>query len=164
MTEFIIRPETEQDYGAIYNIHRAAFDGPDEAKLVNKLRDIDNATVSLVAEQNGQVVGHVLFSMLKEPTQALALAPIAVAPDVQKHGIGSALIWKGLEQARNEGWLTIFVLGSPDYYKRFGFCLEAAKEYTCCYSGDYFMVLHLNPEHRAKPGKVSYPAPFNELG
>ena len=163
MPDVIIRSETEQDYSSIREIHRSAFHRADEGNLVDNLREMGFAAVSLVAEQNGQVVGHILFSKLEEPAKALALGPVGVSPDVQSHGIGSALIRKGLEQVRVEGWMTIFVLGSPTYYNRFGFSIEAAKGYTCRYSGDHFMALPLNPEHRPVTMRVTYAAPFNTL-
>src|SRR3546814_20202077 len=85
-----IRDEAERDHGAVREVHRSAFPGEDEARLVDALRLTGDAVVSLVAERGKQIVGHALFSRLDAPMRALALAPVGVRPDRQGQGIGSA--------------------------------------------------------------------------
>src|SRR5713101_2267177 len=95
----LIRPATTADHEAIRQVNRLAFGEDAEARLVDALRDGGYVRVSLVAEQAGQVVGHILFSDVPIITEggtvsAIALAPLAVLPDFQKQGIGSALVCK----------------------------------------------------------------------
>ena len=121
-----IREENENDCAAIRRLLESAFDGPDEARLVERLREAGQAVISLVAVEGQQVVGHVLFSpMTLEPEQPalhiLGLAPLAVLPADQERGIGSRLVNEGLVRCRMAGCDAVFVLGHSSYYPRFGF-------------------------------------------
>jgi len=120
-----IRRRTPADDAAIVRTVDAAFGGPAESTLVRTLRDPGLAAIELVAAEDA-VVGHALFSVLEvmvaaRRVKALALAPVAVQPDRQRRGIGSALIRDGLGLARADGWDAVIVLGDPAYYARFGF-------------------------------------------
>src|SRR5690606_34609089 len=99
----------------------AAFPGPAEAELVERLRADRDAVLSLVAEDGGAVIGHIMFSRMTAPFRALGLGPLAVAPSWQQSGIGSCLVREGLGRAKADGWQGVFVLGDPAYYRRFGF-------------------------------------------
>jgi putative acetyltransferase len=122
-----IRPAREADLGRILDIHRAAFDTPTEAALVEALIAGGYATVSLVALADAVVVGHVLLSPGEivgeggETWPLLVLAPVAVEPSHQGQGIGSALVTAALHTARKAGARVVSVLGHPEYYPRFGF-------------------------------------------
>ena len=119
-----IRPERRQDIEAVHAINLAAFQAPGEAKAVDTLRAAGLATLSLVAEQAGKPVGHILFSPVTlngAPTALLGLAPMAVHPDHQNRGIGSLLVPAGLAACRELGVPAVVVLGHPAYYPRFGF-------------------------------------------
>ena len=101
----IIRPETPADCEAIREVNRLAFGGEDESRLVDALRDGGYVRLSLVAELDGRVVGHILFGdlpivMTSGTVEALALAPLAVVPDRQREGIGSMLVSEGLRASR----------------------------------------------------------------
>ncbi len=127
-----IRPEQPQDSTAIRALVESAFQGTCEARLVELLRAAGKAIISLVASQDGKVVGHILFSPVeieKRPTtlDALGLAPVAVSPQFQRQGIGSRLIEEGLRLCRDGGYDLVVVLGDPRYYSRFGF--KRAKDY-----------------------------------
>ena len=123
-----IRDEVEADHAAVARLHRLAFGGDAEARLVDALRRSDTVAVSLVAQSDDAViVGHVLLSRLVSPPGALGLAPLAVLPDRQRRGVGSALVRAALARAREGGWAAAFVLGDPAYYGRFGFSAEAAR-------------------------------------
>lgn len=168
--ETMIRPETAADHEAIRQVNRLAFGQDAEARLVDTLREGGYVRLSLVAEKDGQVVGHILFSDLPIITEAgtvpaLALAPLAVLPTFQRHGIGSALVRNGLDACREQGHRIVIVLGHPEFYPRFGFSHEATTKLESPYSGkSSFMALELAPGALAGVGgRVEYPPPFNEF-
>ena len=161
-----IRPEAAGDLAAIGEVHRLAFGREDEGRLVDALRADGLARVSLVAEEAGRVVGHVLFSALPIVTpggtvEALALAPLAVVPSRQSRRIGSALVQEGLRACRDRGHRVVIVLGHPGFYPRFGFSAELAGRLTSPFSGPAFMALELAPGAlEGVRGEVRYPPPF----
>jgi putative acetyltransferase len=166
----LIRPERAADQEAIRQVSRLAFGQDAEARLVDALRSGGFDRVSLVAEQDGQVVGHVLFSDLPITTQhgtvtALALAPLAVLPACQCQGIGSALVRRGLALSRERGHRIVVVLGHPNFYPRIGFSSKLAERLESPYSGKpSFMATELVPGAlEGVAGKVEYPPPFNDL-
>lgn len=118
-----IRSERPEDGPAIHAIHAAAFPTDAETRLVDLLREAGRLTLSLVAEYNESIVGHVAFSpvTLATTTGGWGLAPVAVHPRVQRRGIGAQLIGEGLLRARAAGAPFVVVLGEPSYYGRLGF-------------------------------------------
>jgi putative acetyltransferase len=166
-----IRPEhdsaTERE--AIGNVNRLVFGGEDEAKLVEALRAGGYQRLSLVAERDGVLVGHILFSELSIMTDkgrlaGLSLAPMAVLPGYQRQGIGSQLLEQGLAGCREQGHAIVIVLGHPEFYPRFGFSAELAVPLESPYSGDAWMALELKPGAlRGVKGTVVYPPPFAGL-
>ena len=161
--EMYIRHEAVYDQPGIHEVHVLAFHGPAEAKLVDDLRQSGDVVISLVATDGDRILGHILLSKLRAPMRALALAPVGVHPDFQRQGIGSALIHRGLERARADGWEAVFVLGDTAYYSRFGFSVEAAEGYISRYSSEHFMMLPLDPRNVPITGELVYPAPFKLL-
>jgi putative acetyltransferase len=146
-------------------ITQAAFDGSpgDEAAIIEGVRAEARALVELVADDNGHVVGHVLFSRMRtDPGLAVAgLGPVSVAPARQRSGIGSHLCHAGIETCRKAGMQAIVVLGHPLYYPRFGFSAEAAAKMISPYAGNpAFMALELDPGALARPLKIDYPLAF----
>jgi len=130
---------------------------------VDALRDGGYARLSLVAEVENAVVGHVLFSALTLSTDhdALALAPVAVVPEYQRRGIGTGLITEGLRVLAAQGHEIVLVLGDPAYYARFGFSPELARRLEHPYPKEAFMALELVPGAlRGVVGGVAYPPPF----
>ena len=145
-----IRPEEIRDVPGIGDANRNAFGREVEARLVDALRDGGYARLSLVAEEERRLVGHVMFSEAVIRTDggqagALALGPVCVVPDRQGRGIGSALIRKGLDRCARAGHRIVVLLGHPDYYPRFGFSAERAGDLSSAYSGEAFMALELAP-------------------
>ena len=143
-----IRAETSADCGAIATLNNAAFGGEDEAGIVDRLRADGLVIASLVAEEKREIVGHILFSELPIETgghliRGAALAPMAVVPSHQRHGIGSRLVRSGLKACRAQGVELVVVLGHPDYYPRFGFTAELAQHLRAPFSGPVFMALEL---------------------
>ncbi|MBA3511894.1 N-acetyltransferase [Sphingomonas sp.] len=159
-----IRAAAPGDHSAIRDVLLAAFPGPDEADLVEQLRADGDAAIELVAEQDGRIVGHILFSPVHGPFRALALAPVAVAPQRHGEGIGSALIKAGHELARGQAWDAIFVLGEPAYYRRFDYDPALAAGFDSPYAGPYFMALALRGALPATEGQVTHARAFAGLG
>jgi putative acetyltransferase len=121
-----VRAERPGDAAAIRRVNQEAFGRASEADLVDALRAHGRVSLSLVAERDGAIVGHILFSPVRidsgrESTAALGLAPMAVLPAHRRVGIGSALVRTGLGECRHAGHGCIVVLGHPKYYPRFGF-------------------------------------------
>ena len=168
----IIRDEQPADIPAIFEVNRLAFESTVEPELVDKLRASGKATLSLVAEDEGQVVGHILFSPARIESPAgvvavMALGPLAVLPGRQRQGIGSALVRAGLKQLRNDGARICILEGSPQYYPRFGFMDALPLEITCQFEAPpgCFMVAELQPGALAGVnGKAYYAEEFQSMG
>src|SRR5262245_27506064 len=161
------RHETPADHEAVRHVNRLAFGRDDEAGIVDALRTGGYSRMSLVAEGGGRVVGHVLFSDLPILTDggtvaALALAPMAVLPEYQRRGVGSALAREGLEVCRGAGHRIVVVLGHPDFYPRFGFSANRTEPLSSPFGGrEAWMALELVPGAlTGVTGWVRYPPPF----
>ncbi len=161
-----IRPATPGDHTAIHAVVAAAFGQPDEADLVDALRADGDALVELVAEADGAVVGHILFSPLATDTDArfAALAPLSVQPGRQKDGLGTWLMETGHELLRAAGIEAVIVLGHPAYYPRVGYSAEAAKTVKSPFAGPSFMALALKPGALDAPVTVTYARAFGISG
>ena len=162
-----IAEEGPEHHAAVAALHRAAFGGPYEADLVERLRRDDLVAASLVAlEDGGVVIGHVLFSDLPvevdgAPVRAVSLAPMTVRLDRQGCGIGTRLVAEGLPILRERGRTAVVVLGHVRYYPRFGFSAELARKLASPFPGEAFMALELVPGALAgRAGSVRYPAAF----
>jgi len=164
------RTETPADRAAVEAVHRAAFPTDDEATLVAALRESDAFVpeLSIVAEADGAVVGHVLFTEVgvDGTDAALTLAPVAVHPDRQGEGIGSRLVRRGLDACRDAGYELVVLHGDPTFYGRFGF--EPATPYGLTHPFDLpdedFQVRWLVDDAAGRiGGGVDYDAAFGEL-
>ena len=167
----LIRDEAAGDTEAIRKVHELAFETSAEADLVDLLRASGKATISLMAEEEGEIVGHVMFSPVEidppSPSwKALGLAPIGVRPERQRQGIGKALISEGLERCHLIGTGAVVLLGDPAYYKRFGF--KRAKDFGLGNEyqvEDEFMVVELIPGIlEGVEGMVRYTDEFSQVG
>lgn len=160
-----IEDESQRHEAQVYDLVSAAFEQHDEANLIIGLREGDHVAASMIALEDGVIVGHILLSKLVNPEGFLALAPVAVIPAQQRQGIGSALIKRAIAKAQTDGWLGIFLLGDPAYYTRFGFRVEDAAKFETPYPKNYFMALELSPGALATASTtVVYPPPFSMLG
>jgi putative acetyltransferase len=160
-----IRPAAPDDYAAIRAVTKAAFDTStgDEAGIIEGVRAEGRVLVELVAEADGEVVGHILFNRMRtDPPLAVAgLGPLGVAPAHQSTGIGSALSRAGIDACRAAGMEAVVVLGHPPYYPRFGFSHAAAANIISPFAArEAFMALELKPGALAEPLKVDYPKAF----
>jgi putative acetyltransferase len=169
VTEAIrIRPDAPADAPAVEQVHELAFGRADEARLVAALRRAGGVTLSLVAEQSGSVVGHILFSPVtidrgSGVTIAVGLAPLAVRPDFQRQGVGSELVRRGLDELRAAEHAAVVVLGHAHYYPRFGFV--PARGFGLQGEPGWpeasFMAIELRPGALAgPPGRVRYRPEF----
>lgn len=161
--EYIVREEQAKDIEQVRSLLQAAFSTDAESKLVDALRANGKAVISLVAVCAEEVLGHILFSPIttSPPAEArgIGLAPVAVLPGVQSQGIGSRLILAGLQLCLELEFDYCVVLGSPEYYHRFGF--ETAGEHGLANeygAGEEFMVLHFTD--RPVSGLVRYASEF----
>jgi putative acetyltransferase len=123
-----VRLEEPRDHEAVGAVHRVAFGdhGETVSRLVEALRRDDPAALSLVADEAGEVVGHIMFSrvLLDAPPRLVpvqTLSPLAVLPQWQRRGVGSALVRAGLDRVDARGVPLVFLEGDPRYYSRFGF-------------------------------------------
>jgi putative acetyltransferase len=146
----VIRDERPEDRAAVRRVEEAAFGRADEADIVDALRADDAWALSLVAEVDGEIVGHLLFS---RGDRAMTLGPLAVLPAHQRSGVGAALMRQGLARVREP----VVLLGHPDYYTRFGFHPAAPLGITNQWGIDdpAWMV-----RGELSPGLVRYPAAF----
>ena len=163
-----IREETAADLEAIREVNRRAFGGESEVRLVDRLREDGLVVTSLVAVEDERVVGHILFSELTIVTghsdvSAATLAPLAVIPERQRAGVGSALTRRGLEICRERGRAAVVLVGHPAYYPRFGFSSEMAKAIRSPYSGagEAWMATELTPGALSTGGEARFPAAFD---
>ncbi len=164
-----IRHESELDLNHIESITYQAFENhphhepgakPTEHLIVNRLREANALTLSLVCEEEEQLIGHIALSPVLiggSESRWLGLGPVSVAPSHQGKGIGGALIREALSQVQNLGFEGVVLLGEPQYYGRFGF--KAQPELTLSgVPAEYFLALSFNGEF--PEGEVSYHSAF----
>jgi putative acetyltransferase len=166
----LIRAEEEKDRTAVHAVNASAFETLAEADLVDALREQAQPIVSLVAEDDGVVVGHIMFSPVSlsghPELKVMGLAPMAVAPAHQRKGVGSALVRAGLERCKELGFSAVVVLGHPEYYPRFGFSPAAGFGIRCEHEApeEAFMAVEIQRAALSgKSGTVKYHAAFSNV-
>ena len=166
----LIRSEDPKDVASLHAVNCAAFETQAEANLVDILRKETSPIVSLVAEVEGVVVGHIMFSPVSlsgyTELKIMGLGPMAVMPEHQRKGIGSALIKAGLEKCRDLGYGAVIVLGHPEYYPRFGFRPSIVYDISSEYQvpEEVFMVIELQPGYLdGASGAIKYHPAFNNV-
>jgi len=168
VTAVLIRREVPEDVAAIDAVHRAAFDGEVETKLVTALRADAGwlPALSLVAVADDVVVGHVVCTRATiDDAPALGLGPLGVLPDRQRDGVGGALMHAVLGAADALDEPVVVLLGHTDYYPRFGF-RPAADLGIVPPVADWAMHFQARPMTAYRPsirGQFTYAAPFQEL-
>lgn len=163
-----IVPELPEHRPVVLELNRLAFKGDEESRLIKKLADDGSILASFVAVDGDEVVGHILFSPLYvmadgKRVDAVALAPMCVAPSRQKQGIGTLLVEHGIEAMKSAGQAAIIVLGHVNFYPRFGFRHDLAKNLSCAFNKyDAFMGLELLAGSLGgKSGTCIYPRAFD---
>jgi len=166
-----IRKEEVRDIWAIRNLNEVAFDGSAEADVVDKLRQRCDDCLSVVAVDGHEVVGHVMFSPATVESggrviRGMGLAPMAVLPNYQRKGVGTALIERGLALLREKRCPFVIVLGHADYYPRFGFVSASRYNLKSQWEGipdEAFMILVFDQKAlKGVHGVVKYREEFNE--
>lgn len=165
-----VRAETSEDIDAVRLVNESAFGRAEEARLVDALRAATRPHISLVAEADGRVVGHIFFSPVTLETGnrgsvMFGLAPMAVLPEYQNQGVGSRLVREGLDECRRSGGGAVVVLGHPAYYPRFGLVPASAKGLRCEYPvpDEAFMVAELTHGGLSGQGLVKYHPEFGNV-
>jgi putative acetyltransferase len=158
-----IRSETNRDINGIYHVNEQAFNRKTEADLVDNLRINKAITLSLIAEVEEKIIGHILFSpVIVQPDQSdynsVTLAPLAVLPAYQHKGIGSQLIRTGLKECRLLGHDFVFLVGHPEYYPRFGFIQAKSKGFECEFEApdEAWMLVQLDKKTSIQTGGTVY--------
>ncbi len=167
-----IREERPEDIEAIRALHREAFGRPQEGQLVDALRTNGGVLLSLVADLDGRVAGHILYSPVSvgsggKQLIGAGLGPMAVLPQYQRRGIGAKLIERGNQILREGGRPFIVVLGHPEYYPRFGFKPAGRYAIKCEWDvpDDVFMALVLDePKMKGVGGLAKYRREFSRVG
>ena len=166
----LIRKEDPKDYAAVHAVNAAAFETQAEANLVDMLRKEVQPPFPSWLRRRGIVVGHILFSPVLlsgfPDLKIMGLGPMAVIPEYQRKGIGSALTETGLELCKRLGYGAVIVLGHPGYYPRFGFRPSVLYDITCEYDvpEDVFMVIELQPGYlEGSSGVIKYHPAFQNV-
>jgi putative acetyltransferase len=170
-TMVTVRKEETKDSDAIRRVNDKAFENLAEGKVIDKIRSSDAEILSLVAEKEDKIVGHIFYSTAEiksknSTIRGMGLAPMAVLPEFQKQGIGKMLIQESLNMLRKEEHAFIIVLGHEDYYPKFGF--EKASKYgiKCQWDGvpdEAFMIMNLDQEKmKGVTGLAKYRDEWNE--
>lgn len=159
--QLIIRPSQPGDETAIAVVQTEAFGRPYEARLALSLIEAPDRTISLVAECDGRIVGHILLSAIHAPVPAAAIAPLAVLPEYREMQVGTSLVRAGISEAAQAGFEALFVLGDNLYYERFGFSSRLADPFEVDWQGRNFMALELVEGCLlGKSGRLAYPEAF----
>lgn len=164
MSELTIRPAGADDRDAIRAVETRAFGGMGEATLVDNLVAAHDVVLELVAERDGAVVGHVLFSRIfvvagGDRFEGVALAPAAVEPEWQGKGVGRAMIEDAHQRLEAVGERLSIVLGDPAYYGRFGYAHQRAAGFDSVYQCDALQALAWG--EAPTTGKLVYATPFD---
>ncbi len=166
----LIRMEGADDYPGVYKVNAAAFTTTAEAELVEVLRKDAKPIISLVAEDEGVITGHILFTPVRlegrEELKIMGLGPMAVLPGWQGKGIGSALVREGLEKCKEIGYGSVVVLGHTWFYPKFGFRPSVLYAIRCEYDvpEEAFMVLETRPGYlEGGEGTIRYHPAFKDV-
>lgn len=168
-----LRKETKKDYPEISKVNDIAFGRKAESKMIIALRKNKEfiSELSIVAEINEQLVGHILFTPVKieadsESFSTLCLAPMSVLPEYQQKSIGKLLVIQGLQVAKDLGYKSVVVLGHPSFYPKFGFQPASKWEIKSPFPApdEAFMAIELAPDGlKNVQGKVIFPPEFDNL-
>jgi putative acetyltransferase len=162
MTKFTVRDARTEDHAAIAELNTKAFGQPDEARIVERMRTDGDVMMELVAEIEGQIIGHVAFHQVRVfgKLAALGVGPMCVDPWIQREGIGKGMLSHGLGYLQEKGVSLVFVLGHPEYYAKFGFTAAATADFDGPFKGNpAFMAVRM----RYGPpmsGRLIYPDAF----
>lgn len=161
----IVRDEEQGDAAGIEAVHELASPGYGTAELYRRLSEDGDLLCSVVAIEDRLVAGHAAFSrgQLGAKVPIVVVGPVAVVPNRQRCGLGTAMMEHGIAHCRRSGEIAIFLLGDPAFYGRLGFSAGPAAAFESPYAGAAFQALVLRPELMPVGGAVRYPEPFADL-
>ncbi len=166
----LIRVEIPVDAQGIDRLLRQVFNGDGEADLVQQLREDGLITLGMVAtDDEGQVIGYIAYSPVSlndEDRLWVGLAPLAVAPEWQKQGVGKSLVYESLDSLNEFSYAAVVVLGEPEYYQRFGFTPASKHQLRCKWPGteEAFQIYALDKQTlNGAEGQIEYAEPFNRF-
>lgn len=161
MSDRTFRVMTDADRPAVQDLTTRAFGQPDEARIIEQLEKDGDVVLQLVAESDGQIVGHILFYRVGVHGRlgAVGLGPMSVDPWVQKEDIGKGLVLHGLKMLNDVNVPIVFVLGHDWFYPKFGFSVEQAAEFKTPLSGPHFMALRMR-HGPPMSGRLIFPEAF----
>jgi putative acetyltransferase len=161
MDNLVIRAALATDARAIQDLTTRAFGQEDEARIIQKLEASGEALLQMVAEQDGRIIGHVMFYHIgvRGRLGAAGLGPMSVNPWVQGEGVGRRLVMEGLAMMREGGVPIVFVLGHDWFYPKFGFNVEATEPFTTSLKGPHFFGVRLR-HGPPMSGELIFPRAF----
>jgi len=165
-----VRDSRRDDSAAIESLYREAFPNENLLPLVRDLLKDTVVALSLVGVINARIVGHTIFTkcvVTGNSTDAALLGPLAVAPKWQRQGIGSTIMRAGLQQLQDADVNSVYVLGDPAYYVRFGFQPESSVEPPYPLPAEWngaWQSLYLGEQTTPCTGKLSVPPPWRQPG
>ncbi len=167
LDDLTIGPVEKSDELAVHGLISSAFGQATEAELVHELRSCAALVLERVArDPYGKVIGHVAFSRVTGAGRGhrlaiSCLAPVSILPEVQRQGVGSALIRACLDELKAMGEDLVVVLGPPPFYTKLGFDPALARKITAPYAGDAFMAMNLTEAGRRDlPVEITFASPF----
>lgn len=158
-----LREIEAKDHIFVSILLQTAFERPEESRLVEALRAEGDIALELVAEEDGQVMGHIAFARLVAPEGWWTLSPVCVMQSRQGRGVGGEIIRRGLDLCRQRHAKAVVVVGGSSYYSRFGFSLKAAENLSTPYAREYTLLYPIAPGTGGARERLIYPEPFAGL-
>ncbi|MEM7463522.1 MAG: N-acetyltransferase [Pseudomonadota bacterium] len=162
--KLVVRSSKSADMDEIAALHRDGYGRENEADIALMMLYSDTPTLSLVADCDSGVIGHILLTEIQAPVKAMMLSPLAVNGKFRELQVGSTLVRHALKSAAKRKFEAIFVPGDPLFYERFGFSSASADAFSVKWKGPRFLAVELKDNAlSSKKGKIEVPEAFSGL-